>query len=136
LHWFAHERSFVNILGKANKAIRIFAFPGLQFDPFASVQAGRFDRIVRTPSNAHWNCVTLLQLLSLPDIDPVASMMMAMFHGVGLPSIDANDVAFMVKELTPKIRMNVVGMLTCSVTWRALALELVVHLEFDKSAST
>jgi hypothetical protein len=53
------------------------------------------------PVNAHWNCVALVgqldALLSVLCIDPVASMMIATFHGVAGPDIDENDVAFTVR---------------------------------------
>src|ERR1017187_4877793 len=73
------------------------------------------------PCSAHVNSETLPQLASLVVIDPVASKMIATFHGCVAPCIDATAVACVISFLTPNSPMNHVGMLTCSVILMAFA---------------
>jgi hypothetical protein len=84
------------------------------------------------PVNAHWNCVALVgqldALLSELAIDPVASMMIATFHGVAGPDIDENDVALTVRALqlaqlmgqAPKTLRKYVGTVAVCETLTAL----------------
>jgi len=83
---------------------------------------------VAIPLVAHLNSLTLLQLLSVVDIDPVASRMMATFHGFALPSMEDVAVADRLMLVFPNALMKYVGMLAVWVTLTAFGAELEVHV--------
>jgi hypothetical protein len=126
LHVVSFDASVVDTPGNENMATRKFPELPEQLDAPAGHGSVAESRVA-IPLVAHVNSLTPPQLESADDIDPVASRMIATFHGSALPCMDAVATAAIFIVFFPNRLRNVVGMLADSVTCTALEGEPVVH---------